>query len=117
MRPALKFASAFSIGAATLLIGTGLVIAAMGGGLFAEVTFTSIAGRVIRLVVGLVLIALGLIQLERLPVNFRRFEPAMHGYLRRQARVRREHPLLGFGLFGSATSLRASAARGQCWSV
>jgi cytochrome c biogenesis protein CcdA len=72
----------------------------IGGGLFAGVTFTSTAGRAIRLLVGLLLIVLGLIQLERLPVNLRRVEPAMRGYLRRQAQVRRERPMLGFGLFG-----------------
>lgn len=100
LRPALRFASALSVGAATFLIATGAVIALIGGGLFADVTFTSAAGRIIRLLVGLLLIALGLIQLNHLPIDLRRFEPAMHGYLRRQARIRRERPLLGFGLFG-----------------
>lgn len=71
-----------------------------GGDLFADVTFTSTVGRIIRLAVGLLLIALGLSQLERVPVDLRRFEPAMQRYLRRQASVRRQHPLLGFGLFG-----------------
>lgn len=100
VRPALRFAAALSAGAASFLIGVGAVIAAIGGALFAGVTFTSTAGRVIRLIVGIVLIALGLIQVERLPVNLRRFEPALHSYLRRQARLRRQRPLLGFGLFG-----------------
>lgn len=100
LRSAVRFASALSAGAATFLIGTGAVIAVIGGGLFADVTFTSAAGRIIRLGVGLLLIALGLIQLNRLPVDLRLLEPAMHRYLRRQARVRRERPLLGFGLFG-----------------
>jgi cytochrome c-type biogenesis protein len=100
VRDALRFASALSVGAATFLIAVGSVIALIGGGLFAGVTFTSTAGRVIRAAVGLLLITLGLIQLGRLPLNLRRFEPAMHGYLRHQARVRRERPLLGFALFG-----------------
>jgi hypothetical protein len=55
---------------------------------------------VIRAAVGLLLITLGLIKLGRLPLNLRRFETAMHGYLRHQAGVRRERPLLGFALFG-----------------
>lgn len=100
VRAAAGFASALSVGAASFLIGFGAVIAVIGGGLFAGVTFTSTAGRIIRLTAGIFLIALGLIQLQRLPVNLRRFEPAMHAYLRRQARIRRDRPLLGFGLFG-----------------
>ncbi len=100
LRAALLFASALSVGAAAFLIAVGSVIALIGGGLFAGVTFTSTAGRMIRSLVGLLLIALGLIQLGGLPVNLRRFEPALHAYLRRQARVRRERPLLGFALFG-----------------
>lgn len=48
----------------------------------------------------MLLITLGVIQLNRLPISFRRFEPAMHGYLSRQAKVRREHPFRGFALFG-----------------
>ncbi|HZD74042.1 MAG TPA: cytochrome c biogenesis protein CcdA [Actinomycetota bacterium] len=100
LRAALGFASALAVGAVAFLLGIGAVIALAGGGLFANVTFTSTTGRAIRLLVGLGLIALGLIQLERLPVNLRRFEPAMHGYLRRQARLRRQRPTLGFGLFG-----------------
>lgn len=100
LQAALGFASALAVGAAAFLLGVGAVIALLGGGLFATVTFTSTAGRAIRLLVGLGLIALGLIQLERLPVSLRRFEPAMHGYLRRQAQLRRQRPMLGFGLFG-----------------
>lgn len=67
---------------------------------FDDVTFTSTAGIGIRISVGLLLIGLGLIQLGRLPVSFRRFEPAMHGYLRRQAQIRRRRPVVGFTLFG-----------------
>ena len=100
VRAALTFAASLSLGAATFLIGFGAVIALIGGGLFAGVTFTSTAGRIIRLVVGTFLIVLGLIQLDRLPANLRRFEPTMQRYLRRQARIKREHPVLGFGLFG-----------------
>ena len=100
LRPALLFAAALSVGAATFLVGTGAVIALVGGRLFAGITFTSTAGRIIRLAVGLLLIVLGLIQLGRLPVDLRRYEPTLHRYLRRQARVRRQRPLVGFTLFG-----------------
>lgn len=95
---ALRFATALSIGAATFLLGMGALVALIGGSLFAGVTFTSTTGRIIRLVVGVLLILLGLVQLGRLPVDLRRFEPAMHRYLRHQ--IRRDRPMLAFALFG-----------------
>lgn len=99
-RRAATFAGALSIGAATFLIATGVLIALGAGTFFEDVTFTSTAGRIIRAVVGVLLILLGLIQLNVLPNSFRRFEPAMHGFLRRQSRLRRKHPVRGFALFG-----------------
>jgi cytochrome c biogenesis protein CcdA len=99
-RKAATFAAALSVGAAAFLILVGLAIAAGAATYFDDVTFTSTAGITIRIVVGTLLITLGLIQLDLLPISFRRFEPAMHGYLRRQAQVRRRRPLVGFTLFG-----------------
>ncbi|MGH8986627.1 MAG: cytochrome c biogenesis protein CcdA [Acidimicrobiia bacterium] len=100
LRHAVEFAAALSVGATAFLLLAGLLIALGGGAAFENVTFTSATGRVIRSVVGMLLITLGLVQLERLRVNLRRFEPATHGFLRGQARLRRRHPMLGFGLFG-----------------
>ena len=100
IRPALAFATALSAGAAVFLLGFGALIALVGGHVFAGVTFTSIAGRVIRGIVGALLIVLGLIQLGRLSVSFRRFEPRTHAFLRRQAQLRRRRPLAGFAIFG-----------------
>ena len=96
----LVYAAALAVGAAVFLILAGLVIALLGTALFAGVTFTSTAGRLIRAAVGLVLIFLGLVQLNRMPFEFRALEPAVHGTLRRQAAFRHEHPLPGFFLFG-----------------
>ena len=98
--PSLVYAVALAVGAAVFLILAGLVIALLGTALFAGVTFTSTAGRLIRAAVGLVLIFLGLVQLNRMPFEFRALEPAVHGTLRRQATFRHEHPLPGFFLFG-----------------
>lgn len=95
---ALRFAAALSIGAATFLLGVGALIALIGGGLIAGVTFTSDAGRIIRLLVGVLLFLLGLIQLGRLPLDLRRFEPALHRYLRHQ--IRGQRSMLAFTLFG-----------------
>jgi cytochrome c biogenesis protein CcdA len=98
-RKAAAFAAALSLGASVFLVAVGLAIAAGASTYFDDVTFTSTAGITIRIVAGTLLITLGLIQLDLLPISFRRFEPAMHGYLRRQAQVRRR-PLVGFTLFG-----------------
>jgi hypothetical protein len=46
------------------------------------VTFTSTTGRVLRITVGAALVLFGLIQLNRIKINLRRFEPALHGVLR-----------------------------------
>jgi cytochrome c biogenesis protein CcdA len=100
LRKAALFAAGLSVGAAAFVVLVGLAIAAGASTYFDDVTFTSTAGITIRIVVGVLLITLGLIQLDLLPISFRRFEPAMHGYLRRQAQVRRRRPLAGFTLFG-----------------
>lgn len=97
---ALSYATALSIGAAAFLTLTGGALAIGAGSLIEDVTFTSTAGRVLRTVVGAALIAMGLVQTGRLPVNLRRFEPALHGSLKRQAQLRRRRPLLGLIVFG-----------------
>lgn len=99
-RKAATFATGLAVGASLFLVLIGLAIAAGASTYFDDVTFTSRAGIAIRIVVGLILVTLGLIQLGVLPVSFRRFEPAMHGYLRRQAQVRRRRLVFGFTLFG-----------------
>lgn len=99
-RTAAMFAAGLSFGASTFLVLVGLAIAGGASAYFDDVTFTSTAGITIRIVVGVLLVTLGLIQLSLLPISFRRFEPALHGYLRRQAQVRRRRPVVGFTLFG-----------------
>ncbi len=99
-RKAAASAAALSLGASVFMVAVGLAIAAGASTYFDDVTFTSTAGIAIRIVVGSLLITLGLIQLNVLPISFRRFEPATHGYLRRQAQIRRRRPLVGFTLFG-----------------
>ena len=65
----------------------------------AAVTFTSISSRIIRAVVGILLIALGLAQSGRLQLNLRQVRTTVHGMLQRQARLRREHPVAGMAVF------------------
>jgi cytochrome c biogenesis protein CcdA len=99
---ALRPASALALGATLFLLITGAIIALGGDALFAGVTFTSVAGRTIRTVVGLLLILLGLIQLGAIPLSFHGISDAATPLMRRQAKLRRQKPTLGFGLYGFA---------------
>lgn len=89
-------------GAATFMLALGLLIAAGGAGIASSITFDSTPGRLLRAVVGVILIVLGLIQAGVIRANLRRFEPAIHGMLGRQARLRRHRPRLGHAVFGFA---------------
>lgn len=97
---ALRFAMALSAGATVFLLITGTAIALGGGALFAQVTFTSTAGIVVRLVIGSLLILLGLIQLEVIPFSFHGVEDFAQPILKYQANLRREYPTLAFAVFG-----------------
>ncbi len=97
----LPFAIALAAGASVFFLIAGIIVAFGGGALFQDVTFTSDAGRVLRVAVGLALILLGLFQLNLLP------SPDFHAVSRLgeplskfQARQRRRRPALGFAAFG-----------------
>lgn len=94
------FGGALALGAGGFLLLTGLAIAAGGGVLFEQVTFESTAGITIRGIIGGLLILLGLVQVGVLASPFHAVEHAAQPMLRRQARLRREHPVAGHGLFG-----------------
>ncbi len=97
---AAPFAAWFSLGAALFLLLLGAVIGLGSRGLVGSVTFTSAAGIVIRIVVGLVLVVLGLIQLEVLPMTFHPVERWFRPVVEAQAQLRRRQPALGFAAFG-----------------
>jgi cytochrome c-type biogenesis protein len=101
-RDSLVFASALSLGVVAFLALLGTVIAVGGEALVKDVTFSSTAGRALRIGVGAFMIFVGLIQLGRVQVSLRRFEPTMQAFLRRQrrGRTRTERPFLRFVLFG-----------------
>lgn len=88
------------LGALLFLVLAGTLIAAGAGAFFKQVTFTSTAGITIRAVVGSLLVVLGLMQLNVLPVSLVVVEDAARPLLARQARLRRDRPALAFGLFG-----------------
>ncbi len=94
------FGGALAAGAGVFLLLAGLAVAAGGGALFEQVTFTSTVGIAIRSVVGVALIILGLIQIGVIPSPFHAVEGLSRPLLRRQARLRRHHPAAGYALFG-----------------
>jgi cytochrome c biogenesis protein CcdA len=97
---AVGFAATFSVGAVAFLLALGGIIAAGGAGIAASITFTSGAGIAIRVVVGLALVLLGLIQAEVLPFSFHGVERLTRPLSEAQARLRRDHPVAGVALFG-----------------
>jgi cytochrome c biogenesis protein CcdA len=100
-RPAV-FGASLALGAAVFMLMAGLVIAVGGETLFAGVTFTSTAGIIIRLVVGLLLVFLGLIQIGVPSVSMHAVGGMVQPLLKQQARLRRDRPILAFAVFGFA---------------
>lgn len=96
----LRFAAAMSLGAAAFVLVVGGVMVLGGRALVGGVVFTSSAGRVLRGVVGVFLLAMGLVQLGVLPSPLQTVEGAVRPLLRRQAETRRKAPLLGQVTFG-----------------
>lgn len=102
VRRAVLFATSLSVGAVVFVLAVGALFALGGRPLAGAVTFTSASGRAIRVVVGVALILLGLVQVGRIELDLRRFEPTIHALLRRQASLRRRRPVAGTALFGFA---------------
>lgn len=100
VRRGVRFATALAAGAAVFLLIVGVGIGLGGGALFSQVTFTSTAGIVLRVVIGAVLILLGLIQLGVIPAPLHAVEVVSRPLLRRQAETRRSRPLAGGAFFG-----------------
>ena len=94
------FGGALAAGAGGFLLLAGLLIAAGGGAVVEQVTFDSTAGITLRAIVGVLLVGLGLVQMGAMPTPFHAVESAARPLLRRQARLRRERPVAGYGLFG-----------------
>jgi cytochrome c biogenesis protein CcdA len=97
---ALRFALAFSLGVTLFLILAGGVIALGGGRLFAEVTFTSAAGRIIRAVVGAGLFVLGLAQVGVIRLPFDRIAVAASPLWPRRSQLQQRPSLWSYTLYG-----------------
>lgn len=100
LRRPLRFAAGMSLGATVFMLATGTLIAAGGAGLAAGVTFTSIAGRALRLAVGAALVVLGLVQLRLLPSPLHAVAERVRPLQRLSARERGRRPFWGDVLFG-----------------
>lgn len=102
LRKALTHAAALSLGSVIFLMLIASVIAAGGQAVVERVTFTSLTGRIIRTIVGALLIIFGLVQLEVLRLPFGRVASLARPLLQAQARTRRRAPVAGFAIFGFA---------------
>lgn len=97
---ALRFALAFSLGVTLFLILAGGLIALGGGRLFAGVTFTSTAGRIIRTIVGVGLFVLGLAQVGVIRLPFDRVAVATSPLWPRRSQLQQRPSLSGYTLYG-----------------
>lgn len=95
---ALKFAAGLAVGVSAFLLLVGGMIALGAGPIVSHITFTSAAGRILRFVLGGLLILLGLVQARGL--RFSAADRIKRPIQKLQARVQGESPLLGFSLFG-----------------
>ena len=100
LKNALWYGAALAVGASVFLLLTGAGIAFGGGALFSRVTFTSTPGRILRIVIGSLLIFLGLVQIGIVSLPFDRIAELAYPIEKAQARLRMERPVLGFSLFG-----------------
>lgn len=95
-----RFGAALATGATLFLLLTGAAIALGAAPWFEQVTFTSTVGRLLRLVVGSLLILLGIWQWRGISPGSGAVYRLAHPLMEAQAGLRRERPTLAFGLFG-----------------
>jgi cytochrome c biogenesis protein CcdA len=100
MRMALVFGGTFAAGAAAFTVLLGLLIGLSGGALAGSITFTSALGIALRIAVGTLLVFLGLLQANVIPISFHGVERAVRPLGEAHARLRRDRPLAGWALFG-----------------
>lgn len=99
---AIHYATALSVGASIFLLLVGIGLALGAGILFEQITFTSIVGRSLRVIVGIMLILLGLVQLGHLSLPFDKITSLAMPLRKLQIKLRDEHPIIGFMIFGFA---------------
>lgn len=96
-----SFALALSAGATSFLILAGVILAFGGQQLFSGFTFTSPQAMTTRVIVGIVLILLGLVQSGILSrKGFDWIGDYAKPLIRTQAKLRKEHPIRAFFIYG-----------------
>jgi cytochrome c biogenesis protein CcdA len=100
IRPLIQSAIAFTLGAMLFLIFVGTALAQGAGTFISRFTFTSTAGRILRVMVGITLIGFGIWQLRGQSLNFPWLTRLLHPLWNLQARLRRRKSALGHGLYG-----------------
>lgn len=96
----LRSTAAFTIGAVLFLLLTGLALALGAGSWIAGFTFTSLAGRILRLLVGLILIGFGIWQFGGKSLNVGWLNQTLQPLWHKQAQLRRQQTTLSYGLYG-----------------
>lgn len=95
-----RFALIFSLGAVFFLILTGAVMALGAAPIVSRITFTSLAGRLLRVFTGLFLIGVGWWQFQRRSINAGWLNSLLQPLWRAEARLRRQRSSLRIGLYG-----------------
>ena len=96
----LRSATAFITGMTLFLVLVGMALALGAGDWISAVTFTSVAGRLLRLFVGLVLIGFGLWQVRGKSLSFSWLNRILEPLWTNQAQLRRRRTTLSYGLYG-----------------
>lgn len=105
IRQALRVGAALALGAGLSLVLLGAGIAAGSARLFENVTFASMEARATRVLIGLVLVVLGLVQVDAVRARalhspFHKVAGASNRLFGAQARLERHRPTAGHALFG-----------------
>lgn len=95
-----RYTLGFALGIVCFFVVTGDLFGWMGQQLFGTLPYTETAWKIVRIVLGILLVSLGLVQTNLIIVDFRIFPRITSGLLRIQAGLRQKHPLRGGALFG-----------------
>ncbi len=95
-----RIAFSFTLGVMAFLLLLGALLAFGAGSFISQFTFTSTAGRILRLMVGLVLVSFGLWQIRGRSLNFVWLTQLLQPLWRTQSRVQRQKTAVGYGLYG-----------------
>ena len=96
----LRFGSALAAGVTLFLVLVGAALALGAAPLFAQFTFSSPGGRLLRLIIGSLLLLVGFFQWRGVAPGGDAVYSLVKPLLEGQVRLRRQRPTLAFGLFG-----------------